>query len=183
MPGKKGRRRRGKKRPQRGNFLDHKIGVTLADTNLKTINANQLGLLNRTSQLISVSWTATSIDPNTFQVQMYNSAGEACGNSRMTLLHKNISRGSLRGPRGLDPGVYTGASPVFSLISSTAGTSTVVVAQFTVRMRYPEPFGFNSSLYWSMVPADQVSPDDSPLYSGDQSAADEVVGLLKETTL
>ena len=183
MPGNKGRRRRGKRRPQRGNFLDHKIGVTLADTNLKTINASMLGILNRTSQLISVSWTATSIDPNTFQVQMYNSAGEACGNNRMTLLHKNISRGSLRAPRGLDPGVYTGASPVFSLISSTAGTSTVVVAQFTARMRYPEPFGFNSVLYRSMLPDSTELPEDSPLYSGDHSGVDEAAGILKSTTL
>ena len=177
------RRKRGKKRSARGNFLDHKIGVTLADTNLKTINASQLGFLNRTGQLISVSWTATSIDPNTFQVQMYNSAGEACGNSRMTLLHKNISRGSLRAPRGLDPGVYTGASPVFSLISSTAGTSSVVVAQFTVRMRYPEPFGFNSSLYWSMLPGSPVSADDSQQKSGEYSVVDDVAALIKSTTL
>ena len=147
MSGNRNKRRRGRRRPARGNYLDHKIGLTLADTNLKTINASQLGILNRTSQIIYLAWTVTSIDPNTFQVQMYNSAGEACGNNRMALIHKNVTRGRLRAPRGLDPGVYTGASPVFSVISSTAGTSTVVVAQFTVRLRYPEPFGFNSVLF------------------------------------
>lgn len=122
------------------NVLDNKLTVKVQSPTA-IVTSTLLQLLQRPCKVISISWTATSVEPNTMQVQLVAPNGESAVVSRMILIHKNISRGILRAPRGMDLGVYTASDTVFTIASGTATTTTPFYVQVTVRVKYTEPVG------------------------------------------
>lgn len=122
------------------NVIDNKITIKVQTTGTP-ISAATLTLLARACKVLSVSWTTTSAEPNTLQVQLFGPNGELTTVSRMTLVHKNISRGILRCPRGTDFGTYSPNDTVFTISSGTATTTNVFFIQVTVRTKYSEPVG------------------------------------------
>jgi hypothetical protein len=137
-------KRNNRKRGMR-NVLDHKYKVVNGGsgaTEPVDVTAAQLQILNRPARILSVRWTATSIDPHTHQVVMYNAAGEEERMSVMKMVHKNVSNGSISAPRGSDFGVYSTGAKVCSVFTDSTSASQVITL-VTVRVAYSEPYGLN----------------------------------------